>query len=57
MLSLSSYKVIDTVFSRVSVPAIVILSVVVLISLLIYMRGLYPPIKIFLCYLYPCRLL
>ena len=32
MLSLSSYKVINTIFSKVSVPAIVILSVTVLIS-------------------------
>ena len=32
MLSLLSYKVINTVFSEVFVPAIVILSVAVLIS-------------------------
>ena len=32
MLSLLFYKVIDTVFSRVSVPAIIILSIAVLIS-------------------------
>ena len=32
MLSLLSYKVIDTIFSKVFVPAIVILSVAMLIS-------------------------
>ena len=32
MLSLLSYKVIDTISSRVFVPAIIILSVAVLIS-------------------------
>ena len=31
MLSLSSYKAIDAIFNRVSIPAIIILSVAVLI--------------------------
>ena len=32
MLSLLSYKVINIIFSRVSIPAIIILSITVLIS-------------------------
>ena len=41
MLSLLSYKVIDTVFSGVSIPAIIILSITVSISVFIIYESLF----------------
>ena len=46
MLSLLFYKVIDIIFSRVSIPTIIILSIAILILSLIYTRDLRPFIKI-----------
>ena len=53
MLSLSSYKVINTVFSGVFVPAIIILSVAVSISAFDVYKSLFFFIRISLCHLYP----
>ena len=40
MLSLLSYKVIDTVFNKVFIPAIIILFMAVLISIFIIYKSL-----------------
>ena len=54
MLSLLSYKVIDIIFSGVFIPAIIILSIAVLISVSIVYKSFFFFIKISFYCLYSC---